>query len=71
MTYRSWERGDPLEVLIRKGEGCDNCRHLERWSVGGDVKWLCENKAAPAKNRQSVPTRRCDEWRHEKQDGGQ
>lgn len=71
MTYRSWEARDPLEVLIRRGEDCTHCRHLERWNVAGRLVTQCGNPQAPATLRKSAPAKRCDMWQHEKQDGGQ
>lgn len=68
MTYRSWERGDPLEVLIRKGQDCTHCRHLAPWSVGGKTVTACDNKDAPEKKRKAAPASRCSEWKHKQQD---
>ena len=70
MTYRSWERGDPLDVLIRKGEDCTHCQYLGKWRLGGELVTACDNKRAPERKRKGAPASRCELWRHEKADSG-
>lgn len=65
---RRYEYGDPLEVLIRKGEDCANCRHLAPWSVGRKTVTICDNQQAPEKKRKNAPQSRCHLWTHKQQD---
>lgn len=55
---RRWEYRDPLEVLMRKGEDCTHCRHLETWAVGERAVTVCGKRKKVGK--------RCGEWQHEK-----
>lgn len=71
MALEHWRYGDPAKVLERRGEDCTGCRHLERWVVGDRSAWVCSSRRAPKKLREGAPAKRCDEWRHDKEDGGQ
>lgn len=68
---RSWEMGDPARVLERRGEDCDHCKYLERWSVSaGREVTICGNQHAPEAKRKAAPAHRCHWWRHRQADSG-
>lgn len=61
---RHWERGDPLEVLIRKGEDCTGCIHLGVWRLGVERLIACGNVEISGRMRDQAPARRCEQWKH-------
>lgn len=53
---RKFEYRDPLEVLMRRGEDCTHCKHIEQWSIGTELITVCGKKRKMGK--------RCQDWRH-------
>lgn len=61
---RHWERGDPLEVLIRRGEDCTGCVHLSTWRIDTSRFVECVNVEVVRRIRDQAPMKRCEQWKH-------